>query len=191
MRRPGAAEGAYLAVSTLALAAFVHLATVWLVPHFAERDAYSEVKRLMPLDQTLPLASSPDGKDPFPYLDPATPGALCRFDLARGPTRISLPLGRPGFLSLSLHADDGVAFFALTDRAASGGKLEVVLATAEQMKILAAHDDEDHPNPDLRILAPRNEGFAFARALAETPGLTAEAQSTAKGLLCRVEPLPG
>lgn len=191
MRRPGAAETVYLVVSTLALAAFVHLTTVWLVPHFAERDAFSVAKRLVGLDQTLPVASSLDGKDPFPYLDPATPGALCRFDLARGPARISLPLGRPAFLSLSLHADDGVAFFALTDRAASGNKLEVVLATAEQMKILAAHDDEDHPSPDLRILAPRKEGFAFARALAETPGLTFDAQSAAKALLCRVEPLPG
>ena len=191
MTRPTAAQVLYGVTVMLVLAAFVHLLVVWLVPRYATRDAYSDIARMTPDGGTVTVSSGGDGLDRLPYLDPATPGAVCRYDLSRGPSRITLPMGRPGFLSLSLHAANGVAFFALTDRAAVAGKLQAVLVTAAQLKALQAHDDEDNPSQDLRILAPAESGFAFARALAETPGLTGEAQAAAKGLRCQVEATPG
>ena len=191
MTPPRVASAVYGAAVVLAFAAFVHLIVVWLIPHYATRDAYATVVRLSAPDATTLVAPGPDGKDPFPLLDPATPMAFCLYDLTRGPARVTLPLGRPGFMSLSFHAATGVAFFALTDRAASGGRIEAVLVTAEQLKTLQAHDDEENPSQDLRILAPAPTGFALARALAEAPSLTGEAQSAAKRLACRVEALPG
>ncbi len=191
MTRPTAAQALYGVTVMLVLAAFVHLLVVWLVPRYATRDAFSGIVRLTPGDGTVAVASGGDGQDAFPLLDPATPGAVCRYDLSRGPARITLPMGRPGFLSLSLHAGNGVAFFALTDRAAVSGKIQAVLVTAAQLKALQAHDDDDNPSQDLRILAPAEAGFAFARALAETPGLTGEAQAAAKALRCQVEATPG
>jgi len=191
MKAPTLAGALYALASILTLAAFVHLAVVWLIPFYADHDAFSVVSRLVGLEGTVAVSSLAEGRDPLPFLDPATPGAVCRYDLTRGPVRVTLPLGRPGFLSLSFHAATGVAFFALTDRAASGGKIEAVLVTPDQLKVLQAHDDEENPSQDLRIPAPAATGFAFARALAETPGLTPEAQSAANALVCRVEPLPG
>ena len=189
--RPRLAPLLYALAVVVTLAAFVHLTAVWLIPRYATRDAYSTVQRLGAPDATIPVAAGVDGKDAFPLLDPATPLAFCLYDLTRGPTRVTLPMGRPGFMALSFHASSGVAFFALTDRAANGGKIEAVLVTADQLKILQAHDDEDHPSQDLRILAPAPAGFALARALAESPALTGDAQAAAKRLTCKVEPSPG
>lgn len=191
MTPPRAASALYGLAVVLTFAAFVHVIVVWLIPSYATRDAYATVMRLGAPDATTLVVPGAEGKDPFPLLDPATPMAFCLYDLTRGPARVTLPLGRPGFMSLSFHAAAGVAFFALTDRAASGGKIEAVLVTAEQQKILQAHDDEENPSQDLRILAPAATGFALARALAETPGLTADAEAAAKRLTCRVEAMPG
>ena len=188
---PRLAPTLYALAVTLTLAAFVHLSAVWLIPRYATRDAYSALARLGAADETRLVRAGADGKEAFPLLDPATPLAFCLYDLTRGPTRVTLPLGRPGFMALSFHAASGVAFFALTDRAANAGKIEAVLVTADQLKTLQAHDDEDNPSQDLRILAPAPTGFALARALAELPALTGDAESAAKRLTCKVEATPG
>ena len=186
--KPRLAPTLYALAVALTLAAFVHLTAVWLIPRYATHDAFATLSRLGAPDATTLVAA---GKAPFPLLDPATPVAFCLYDLRRGPARVTLPMGRPGFMALSFHASSGVAFFALTDRAANGGKIEAVLVTADQLKTLQAHDDEDNPSQDLRILAPGPTGFALARALAESPALTGDAENAAKRLTCKVEASAG
>lgn len=188
---PRLAATLYALAVALTLAAFVHLTAVWLIPRYATRDAFSTLQRLGAADATRLVTAGADGKQAFPLLDPATPLAFCLFDLTRGPARVTLPMGRPGFMALSFHAASGVAFFALTDRAANGGKIEALLVTADQLRTLQAHDDEENPSQDLRILAPAPTGYVLARALAESPALTGDAESAAKRLTCEVEATPG
>ena len=91
------------------------------------------------------------------------------YDLAGGPVRARAPLGRAGFASLSFHSRRGVVFYALTDRAANKGRMDALIVTPEQLRTLVAHDDEDNPTEDLRIVSPTPKGFVMARVLSESP----------------------
>jgi len=187
-RIPGAALYALASVATVA--ALTHLVVVLLIPEFAEKDAFSRVSTLGAVNDTALLPAADSGERQFPFLDPAFAGAICRYDLSNGPLRVTLPLGRPGFVSLSFHSRRGVTFFALTDRAATQGKLEAIVVTPAELRVLEAHDDEENPSQDLRILSPTTEGFALARALAELPGLAPDAAAQALSLSCKTEALP-
>ena len=58
-----------------------------------------------------------------------------------------------------------MVFYALTDRAASKGRMDALIVTAEQLRALVAHDDEDNPSDDLRIVSPTKTGFVMTRVL--------------------------
>lgn len=178
----------YLALIAV-VAGLTHLIVLLTIPTVAEHDAYARVEALGPPFKTVVLpAASPKARD-FAYLDPATSVAVCRYDLSGGPVRARAPLGRAEFASLSFHSQRGVAFYALTDRAATKGRMDALIVTAEQLRTLVAHDDEDNPTDDLRIVSPTKTGFVMTRVLSESPDAYAEAAEQAAALTCAPEPI--
>ncbi len=125
----------------------------------------------------------------LPYADPAVAMAICRYDLASGPIRVRAPAGR-AFASISFHTRRGLAFYALTDKAATRGVIDAVLGTPEDLRALAAHDDEEAPSRDLRVAAPAREGYVMFRVFSELPSLYPAAAAEAKQLTCKAEPVP-
>jgi len=125
----------------------------------------------------------------LPYADPAVAMAFCRYDLGAGPIRVRAPIGR-AFSSISFHSRRGPAFYALTDRAGAHGAIDAVLGTPDDVRALAAHDDEESPTRDLRIAAPEREGYVMIRVFSELPSLYPEAEADAKRLACAPEPAP-
>ena len=107
----------------------------------------------------------------------------------RGPIRVTAPSGR-AFASISFHTRRGLVFYALTDKAATHGVIDIVLATPKDVQALAAHDDEEDPSRDLRVAAPAREGYVAMRVFSELPSLYAEAEAEAKRLTCKPEPAP-
>jgi uncharacterized membrane protein len=181
-------EVALYVLAALVLGALVHLVSVLLVPLVASRDAYARISELGPLNATVLLPQAAPGQKRFPYADPAVAMAFCRFDLSNGPLRVRAPLGRAGYASLSFHSRRGAVFYALTDRAATHGFMEAIVATPAQLRALAAQDDEDNPSEDLRVVSPTAEGFVLTRVFSELPGLYAAAEIQAKSLTCVPEP---
>jgi uncharacterized membrane protein len=186
--RLGAAATAVAAVAIVA--ALTHFLAILLIPEVATRDAFARLSELGPVGQTIALARPSPSERRFPYADPALASAFCRFDLSGGPVRVKAAVGRAGFASLSFHARRGAVFYALTDRAATHGVMEAVVVTPSQLRALAAHDDEDNPSQDLRVVSASVEGFALLRALSELPSLYPEAEAQAKTLSCAPEPMP-
>jgi uncharacterized membrane protein len=180
---------AYLAV-VLIVAALVHLVVILVIPIVATRDAYARLAALGPVGATIALPRPSPSEMRLPFGDPALASAFCRYDLSNGPIRVKAPAGRAGFASLSFHTKRGAVLYALTDRAATHGLMEAVVATPAQMREFVAHDDEDNPSQDLRIVSPTNEGFVLMRAFSELPGLYDAAQEQTEGLSCAPEPLP-
>ncbi len=180
---------AYLAV-VLIVAILVHLIVILLIPVIATRDAYARLAALGPVGATIALARPSPSETRFPLGDPALASAFCRYDLSNGPIRVKAPVGRAGFASISFHTKRGAVLYALTDRAATHGLIEAVVATPAQMREFVAHDDEDNPSQDLRIVSPTNEGFVLMRAFSELPSLYDAAQEQTQGLSCRPEPMP-
>lgn len=177
-----------LAAAALTLAALVHLLIVLIAPLVASRRAYDRLGPLGVVNATVLLPLAGPDQHQFPYADPAVAVAFCRFDLAAGPVRITAPTGR-AFTSLSFHTKAGLPFYALTDRAATRGVIEAVLATPEDVRVLEAKDDEENPSHDLRVAAAAREGFVVMRVFSEAPSLLSSAEGQAKALSCRAEPI--
>ena len=180
---------AHLVTVTAILAVLVHLIVVLLVPQVAERGAFARLKPLGEPNVTILLPRAGPSERALPYGDPAIAVAFCRFDLASGPVRVSAPAGR-AFASLSFQTRQAQAFYALTDRAATQGVIEAVLATPEDIRGLEAIDSEEDPSHDLRVPAPDREGVVVFRVFSEEPSLYPGAEEQAKQLTCKTEPLP-
>ena len=172
------------------VAAIAHIGVILTTPEFAENDAYSKLVAAAPLGEARLLPRASPTERTTPYRDPAVAAAFCRYDLTNGPMRIRAPIGRSGLASLSLHSRRGVIFYALTDRAAVRGAVEIVVATPTQIRALAAKDEEG-PAPELRVAAPNPQGFAVMRAFSELPGLLEAAEAQVKGLACTPAAVPG
>jgi len=181
-------ELVYWLFAVVVLTGLVHGALVLLMPSVGDRDAFSVLSQLAPVGATETLPRAAPGSRRFPYVDPAVAAAFCRYDLSVGPVRVRAPSGRAGFFSISLHSRRGSVFFALTDRAATRGKLEAVIATPAQLKALLAADDEDNPSQDLRVVSPTTQGFVLTRVMSEQPSLYSEAEAQARTLQCLSEP---
>jgi uncharacterized membrane protein len=180
--------GAYVA-ATVILAALVHLIIVLIAPAVASRDAYARLQPLGALNETVLLPRAGPRTTLLPYADPAVAMSFCRFDLAAGPIRVTAPSAR-AFASISFHTRRGLVFYALTDKAATRGVIDAVLATPDDIRALAAHDDVEDPSRDLRVAAPSREGYVAMRVFSELPSLYPAAEAEAKRLTCKPEPIP-
>lgn len=176
--------------AVLVVAALVHFIVILIIPVVATRDAFARLEDLGPVNATIALARASPTEQLLPYADPALATAFCRFDLSAGPERVKAPVGRAGFASLSFHTRRGAVVYALTDRAATHGLMEAIVVTPAQLRVLVAHDDEDNPSQDLRIVSPTTEGFVAMRAFSELPSLYAAAEDQVKSLSCAPEALP-
>ncbi len=173
--------------ATLCIGLFVHLVSVLALPLGATRDAPSRLADLPP-NVVRPLPRAGPGAAVLPFGDPAVATAVCRFDLGEAPLRLTAQTGDAP-LSLTFVEPGGRVFYALTDRAAVRGTIDVRLVTAEQRIAIEAEDAEDEAIRELRLTVPRPRGLVVIRALAPTPGAMARAEALAAAAECRPEPL--
>ena len=170
----------------LVLAVAAHIMIVLAVPRYAEQDAFSRLQETLSADNAQLVSAPGGGSTWLPRPDPAIAIAACAFDLEDGPVRVSAKTG-PLFQSISLHAKGGGVFYALTDRAAVRGELELVIMTSRQLDEALAQEDESDPSRDVRIVAPRREGLVIVRVAAPLPSLRAQAEEAAKAVSCAVD----
>jgi uncharacterized membrane protein len=170
----------------LVIAIGVHIVAILASPHLAEHDAYAKVESTLAADKAQ-IVSAPGGENTWlPRPDPAAAVATCAFDLRNGPMHVSAKTG-PLFLSFSFHKESGGVFFAVTDRAAVRGELEIVAMTARQLDEARAAEDENEPSRDVRIVAPEQRGFVIVRVVAPTPSQRPQAEESAKAVSCMSE----
>jgi uncharacterized membrane protein len=173
----------------LVLAGIVHLSAVLAMPWLSERDAFSRLQTTLTAGKSELIAAPAAGDTWLPHPDPAVAVSACAYNLDEGPVRISANTGAL-FQSMSFHAKGGGAFFAITDRAAVRGVLELVVMTRRQLDEALAAEDEDEPSTDVRIVAPRGEGLVVVRALASFPSLRGAAEEAAKSVSCTIDQPP-
>ena len=169
----------------LVLAGMVHIVIVLAVPRLAEHDAYGRLRASVPAEQPA-LVAAVGNPTWLPRPDPAVAVAACAFDLKDGPVRISAKAGAL-FQSLAFHAKGGSVFYAVTDRAAVRGELEIVAMTARQLDEARAAEDENDPSRDVRIVSPEQQGFVIVRVAAPSPSLRPQAEEMAKAVSCTAE----
>lgn len=177
----------------LVLAGIVHLSAVLALPWVSENDAFARLRDTLTSDHSE-LVAAPGGRagntgDWLPRPDPAVAVGACAYNLREGPVRISARTGQL-IESLSVHARGGAVFYAITDRAAVRGALDVVLLTSTQLDEILAREDEDEATRDVRVVSPALEGFVIVRVLAGLPSQRAEAEEAARSVACTIDTLP-
>ena len=156
---------ALVALGAVMIAALVHIVAILIIPLYATNDAFARLSQLGALNATIVLPQASPQERKIPFADPAIASAFCRFDLTAGPLRVKAPVDSSGFASLSFHSRHGGVFYAITDKAATRGVLEALVLTEDQLRAVAAKDDEDVPVQELRIVSPDDAGLrADARA---------------------------
>ncbi|MBM6581349.1 hypothetical protein ILT44_14230 [Microvirga sp. BT689] len=173
-------------LSGLVIAVGVHIAAILASPYLAEQDAFAKVQSTLTADKAQIIAPAGGENTWLPRPDPAVAVATCAFDLRNGPMRITAQTGSLP-LSFSFHKETGGVFFAVTDRAAVRGELEIVAMTARQLDEARAAEDENDPSRDVRIVAPELQGFVIVRVVAPAPSLRPQAEDLAKAVSCTAE----
>lgn len=170
-------------VCGLVLAAAVHLVAVLLLPMFAADGPLARTLREAPLHQATLLPAPSLAAPGLPFTDPATAISICPYDLSTDPVRVKIMAGDE-LLTLSFHSRDGRVFYALSDRAAQRGVIDLVLLTRVQLDEALSYEDEDDAPRDVRLLSPVLRGYVVARVLAPQPGDVPNARVLASGLSC-------
>ncbi len=170
-------------VSGLVLGGVVHLATVLFLPQTATRDAYS---RLSPVTQVNAFTALPQPAPQaavVPFMDPAFATAVCRYDLSRGALKLTAPVS-PAYTSVSFYTRQGIAYYAINDRAAGRRVIELDLMTPAQKAELP--EEEDVTAADRLIVeSPTQTGLIVLRALAIEPGMLPAVQGVIAQARCR------
>lgn len=167
----------------LLLGGIVHLSTILLLPRAATQDAYTRLRPSTPANAVVPLpAASPDDAV-LPFMDPAFATAVCRYDLAAGPMKLRVPVSQ-AYTSVSFYTRNGIAYYAINDRAAGRRVIELDLMTTAQRAQLP--DDEDVTAADRLIVeSPTSTGLILMRALGPEPGLMPMARRALASAQCR------
>jgi uncharacterized membrane protein len=120
-----------------------------------------------------------------PFMDPAFVTAVCRYDLSRGPLKLSAPVS-VAYTSVSFYTRRGIAYYAINDRAAGRKVIELDLMTTAQRSNLP-EDEEVTAADRLIVESPTPTGLIVLRALAPEPGLLPMAKSALAQAKCQLQ----
>lgn len=143
-------------------AALVHIAIIFLVPQLSKQDAWAYV-----VSTGEPYAFNPAVKETGPVkelhlTDPLFRMALCHFDLADGPVRLTAS-GDPAFWSISVLSANGTNLFSNNDRTSPGRLLDLLIANAADANALKKNLPTGLERSIL-VEADASQGFAILRA---------------------------
>jgi uncharacterized membrane protein len=165
------------------LGGIVHLVAVLLLPRTATQDAYSRIAPIAPVNTVTPIPAPTPQQAVIPFMDPSFAAAVCRYDLSKGPIKLSAPVS-PAYTSVSFYTRLGVAYYAINDRAAGRRVIELDLMTSAQRSQLP--EEEDVTAADRLIVeSPTITGLIVVRALAPEPGMMATARAAIASARCQ------
>ena len=165
------------------LGGIVHLTTVLLLPRLATQDAYARVSAIAPANSVTPLPAPTPEKSVMPFMDPAFAVSVCRYDLARGPLKFSVPIS-PAYTSVSFYTRNDVAYYAINDRAAGRRVIELDLMTTAQRADMPENEEITRADR-LIVTSPTTTGLIVIRALVPEGGSAAAARSVLGAAQCR------
>ena len=166
----------------LLLGGIVHLASVLLLPRTATQDAYTRLSASAPANSMVAMPAATPDEAVLPFMDPAFASSVCRYDLAGGPLKLRVPVSQ-AYTAVSFYTRNGVAYYAINDRAAGRRIIELDLMTAQQRADLP--DDAEVTAADRLIVeSPTVNGLILVRAFGPEPGLMPMARRALSNARC-------
>jgi len=165
-------------------AGIVHIAILLLLPSLAERGPWQRLAataghyRFVAVNgENAP--SSPTIRPVDPFFDEAA----CRFDLRDGVVHIHAP-GHVPFWSMSVYDRRGENIYSLTDRTATDGDLDLVIATPAQL-IEVKKDIPNDFEKSIFVETDTRKGIALVRSLIPDGSWAPGIDRYMKGLVCQ------
>lgn len=155
---------AYVIAVGLVLAGLVHIGTLLGVPRIATAGAYERLARLDADGRFAVLPDDGEKADLLPFRDPAFVTAACRFDVTSGPITVDTALPST-YAAVAIHNDTGQPFYALTDKAATNGRVLIRVFGPDDVTAAETEEAADD-RPELRIVSPTEAGFILVRFFA-------------------------
>lgn len=166
-------------------ALLVHILTIFLIPRFAENDAWARLPK--PVEDGVFTLLQPEEQlaSNMRAFDPNFVFGACRFDLTDGP--YSLTGGNaPTFWSLSVYSRGGINVFSINDKSLQGNNLDVVIATPLQITEMQT-DAQPELSSSVFVEFDAVEGFVLLRSYVREEGLLEQTKSFVRSASC--EPL--
>jgi len=175
-------------VGGLVLGGVVHLVSIMWLPRTATQDAYARLTPVAPVNGFKLLPAPTPADSTMPFMDPAFATAVCRYDLTKGPVKLSVPVSQ-AYTSVTFYTRYDVAYYAVNDRSAGRRAIELDLMTTKQRDDLP--EDEDVTAADRLIIdSPTITGLIVLKALAPEPGLMPQAEVSLAASSCKVQTEP-
>lgn len=169
-------------LGTFFLAAIVHISAVLAIPRLADQTAWQQLYAgLIPHTARVLPAVTP-GPTPLDTMDPQMIVALCRYDLAEGPLRLTIP-EIPSYWSLAFVTRGKVTIYSVNDRTAGDTAQGIYAVSADEVRRFYADLPENETLP-LVVEASEDEGVAVLRILADEPSLIATYRGLASEYGC-------
>jgi uncharacterized membrane protein len=163
------------------LGGIVHLSTVLALPRTAAHDAYARLLPITPVNKMVPLPLSTTPV--LPFMDPAFATAVCRYDLSKGPIKLTAPVSQ-AYTAVSFYTRYDISYYAINDRAAGRKVIELDLMTTQQREQLP--EEEDVTAADRLIVeSPTPTGLIVLKALSPEPALMPMAQTALASAQCK------
>ncbi len=156
-----------------------HILSVIALPRLSTQAGFQRVASIARMDG---FTIVPADRTPLPLPDPAIIAAFCRYNLGDGPLKLHVRVAT-GFVSISFYTSAGLNYYALTDRAAADGVIDINLYTAAQLAQVRANEGPDQPGAP-RLQAPQERGLVVLRALIPESGEKAEVEKLLAAATC-------
>jgi uncharacterized membrane protein len=169
-------------IGGILLGGVIHIAIVFMVPYFANHDAWAEMHRFGRDGQFHVLPVPEAGAEPLASLDPRMVQAVCRFSLAAGPVRIGASFADE-FWSVAVFDRRGRNIYSLNDRSADRSRLDLAILTPVQMAQLR-QDPPASLETAIVLETPINVGFVLLRAFVPDDSLMASVTASLRAADC-------
>lgn len=143
-------------------AGIVHIAILFLLPQFTERDAWSQLSAISDFYKVTPITGTTATTPLVRSVDPLFSAVACRFDLEDGVVHVQAP-GHVPFWSMSVYDRNGQNIFSFNDRTTADGKVNFVVLTPVQTIEVRKQLPEEFVN-SVFVEADIDQGIAVVRA---------------------------
>lgn len=174
----------------LFLAGIIHVVSVLVLPVFATGDAWNRLARYGSFNHFNILPAATPFGEAIADMDPNLEYAVCRFDLAEGPLRITLDIPQ-GYWSVGIYDRYAGNYYTLNNRSAGTKTLTLWVADQEQILAMLPEGLDDASN-DARDLLPVKSsdryGLVILRVLVPEESFRASAIAALENSDCQIDP---
>ncbi len=172
----------FFIIGGILLGGIIHIAIVFMVPYYADHDAWAEMHRFGRDGQFHVLPVPEAGAEPLASLDPRLLQAVCRFNLGGGPVRVTASFADE-FWSVAVFDRRGRNIYSLNDRSVDRSELDLVILTPVQMAQLRQNPPASLETAIVQEL-PIDVGFVLLRAFVPDNSLMAGVTASLKAADC-------